>query len=263
MPDTDQPAGQAPNTVLLVVHQRHSDPGRVGLRLRTMGHDVEICRHACGEPLPMDMSRYAGVAVFGGPMSANDDHEDYIRNEIAWIPHVVESGTPFLGICLGAQLLSRAAGGVVTEHPEGKVEIGYYPVRATAAGKSFFPDEMQIFQWHREGFTTPATGTLLATGEHFSDQAFGMNGNALAIQFHPEVTEQMNRRWLIGGAARLVCPGAQQPDEHHAGRQRHDPFVDGWVDGFLQRWLDTDRRAEAGATPEPAPRRLRESEQVA
>lgn len=260
MPDTDPPAKHVPDTVLMVVHQRHSDPGRVGLRLRTMGYDVEMCRHACGEPLPRDMSRYAGVTVFGGPMSANDDHEDYIRNEIAWIPQVVDSGTPFLGICLGAQLLSRAAGGTVAEHPEGLVEIGYYPVRATAAGKAFLPDEMQIFQWHREGFTTPETATLLATGDHFSEQAFAMNGNALAIQFHPEVTEQMNRRWLIGGAARLACPGAQQPDEHMAGRQRHDPFVDDWVDGFLQRWLDMDRRA--GPEDGLKPTRVRESEQI-
>ncbi len=246
MPDTDRPATASPDTVLLVVHQRHSDPGRVGLRLRTLGHRVEICRHACGEPLPTDMDRYAGVAVFGGPMSANDDHEDYIRNEIDWIPDVVESGTPFLGICLGAQLLARAAGGTVAEHPEGRVEIGYYPVRATEAGKAFFPDEMRIFQWHREGFTTPDSGTLLATGDCFPEQAFGMNGNALAIQFHPEVTEQMNRRWLIGGAHRLVCPGAQQPEEHITGRRNHDPHVDGWVDGFLQRWLALDRRERPG-----------------
>lgn len=242
MPDTDLPPASSPDTVLLVVHQRHSDPGRVGLRLRTMGYRVDICRHACGEPLPLDLDRYAGVAVFGGPMSANDVHEEYIRNEIDWIPQVVESGTPFLGICLGAQLLARAAGGTVAEHPEGRVEIGYYPVRATEAGKAFFPDEMRIFQWHREGFTTPASGTLLATGDCFPEQAFAMNGNALAIQFHPEVTEQMNRRWLIGGAHRLVCPGAQQPDEHIAGRRQHDPHVDGWVDGFLRDWLALDRR---------------------
>ncbi|MDF1722637.1 MAG: gamma-glutamyl-gamma-aminobutyrate hydrolase family protein [Minwuia sp.] len=260
MPDTQTSADPSPRTVLLVVHQRLSDPGRVGLRLRTLGYNVEICRHACGEPLPTDMSRYAGVTVFGGPMSANDDHEDFIRNEIAWIPSVVESGVPFLGICLGAQLLSRAAGGAVAEHPEGRVEIGYYPVRATDAGKAFFPDEMRIFQWHREGFTTPETATLLATGDCFPEQAFAMNGNALAIQFHPEVTEQMNRRWLIGGAARLVCPGAQQPHEHHAARRNHDPFVDGWVDGFLQRWLDLDRR-KGGAVGSSASA-TRESEQA-
>lgn len=235
------------DTVLLVVHQRHSDPGRVGLRLRTLGYRLDICRHACGDCLPEDLGDYTGVAVFGGPMSANDGHEDFIRRELEWIPKVVEGGTPFLGICLGAQLLARAAGARVDAHPDGVVEIGYYPVRATAAGRPYFPDEMHIFQWHREGFELPASATLLATGEAYRNQAFSIDGNAFAIQFHPEVTEQMNRRWASKGVDRLECPGAQQPEEHLRARAEHDPKVDGWLDGFLERWLATDRRLEAAA----------------
>lgn len=228
--------------VLLVVHQKTSDPGRIGMRLRTLGHPIEICRHACGDPLPEDLSAYSGVVIFGGPQSANDD-EFFIRNELDWTPRVVESGTPFLGVCLGAQILAKAAGGVVEGHPEGQVEIGYYNVSATQAGEGMFPDEMTIFQWHREGFSLPDCATLLVSGsEHYPVQGIGVGPNALGIQFHPEVTEQMNRRWLIGGAARLDCPGAQQPHEHMAARARHDPHVDQWVDGFLAGWLATDQR---------------------
>ena len=228
--------------VLLVVHQKHSDPGRVGMRIRTLGYPVEICRHACGDPLPENFEDYAGAVVFGGPMSANDDHEDFIRNEIDWIPRAVESGAPFLGICLGAQLMARAAGAAVRAHPEGLVEIGYYPVRATEAGQTIFPEEMHIFQWHREGFELPESGTLLATGDAYQNQAFCLGDHALGIQFHPEVTEQMNRRWLIGGAERLGLPNAQQPDQHLTARRQHDIFVDEWVDDFLRDWLATDRR---------------------
>jgi GMP synthase (glutamine-hydrolysing) len=228
--------------VLLVVHQKTSDPGRIGMRLRTMGWPIDICRHACGDPLPESLDGYSGVVIFGGPQSANDDHEDFIRNELDWTPKVIDSGTPFLGVCLGAQIMARAYGGTVGEHPEGQVEIGYYPVRATQAGEEFFPDEMRIFQWHREGFEVPDCATLMATGDHYENQAIGIGPNAVGIQFHPEVTEQMNRRWLIGGAARLECPGAQQPDEHMLARATHDPFVDQWVDGFLRKWLSTDQR---------------------
>ncbi|WP_416898200.1 MAG: glutamine amidotransferase-related protein [Minwuia sp.] len=228
--------------VLLVVHQQHSDPGRIGLRLRTMGYPLHICRHACGDPLPESLDDYSGVIIFGGPMSANDDHEDFIRNEIDFTPKAIESGAPFLGVCLGAQIMARAYGGAVSEHPEGQVEIGYYPVRATQAGETFFPKEMRIFQWHREGFELPDCATLLATGDQYRNQAIGVGPNGIGIQFHPEVTEQMNRRWLIGGAHRLESPGAQQPDAHHAGRAEHDPFVDRWVDEFLACWLSTDQR---------------------
>ena len=231
------------NKVLQIVHQRQSDPGRVGLRLRTLGYEIEVCRHAsCEHPLPENFEDYAGVVVFGGPMSANDDHEDYIRSELEWIPKVIESGTPFLGICLGAQLMSRAAGGTVSEHPHGEVEIGYYPVCATRAGADIFLPEMHIFQWHREGFSIPESGTLLATGNAYENQAFSLADHALGIQFHPEVTEQMNRRWLIAGAERLQCPGARPAETHMPDRAKYDPIVDGWVDGFLQGWLDTDRR---------------------
>ncbi|PJK28882.1 glutamine amidotransferase-related protein [Minwuia thermotolerans] len=231
--------------VLLVVHQKHSDPGRVGMRLRTLGNQVEICRHACGDPLPEDFDAYRGVVVFGGPMSANDDHEPFIRSELDWIPRAVESGAPFLGICLGAQLLARAGGAAVRAHPEGLVEIGYYPVRATEAGQDLFPNEMHIFQWHREGFELPAEAALLATGDVYRNQAFSLGDHAIGIQFHPEVTEQMNRRWLIGGAERLGLPNAQQPEAHIAGRRQHDIFVDEWVDDFLSQWLARDAR-EAG-----------------
>lgn len=212
------------------------------MRIRTLGYPVEICRHACGDPLPKNFDDYSGAVVFGGPMSANDDHEDFIRSELEWIPRAVDSRAPFLGICLGAQLLARAAGAAVRAHPEGLVEIGYYPVRATEAGRDLFPDEMHIFQWHREGFELPESGTLLATGDAYQNQAFSMGDHAVAIQFHPEVTEQMNRRWLIGGAERLSLPNAQQPEEHLSARRQHDVFVDEWVDDFLRDWLARDAR---------------------
>ncbi len=212
------------------------------MRLRTLGHQIEICRHACGDPLPENFDAYRGVVVFGGPMSANDDHEPFIRSELDWIPRAVESGAPFLGICLGAQLLARAGGAAVRAHPEGLVEIGYYPVRATEAGQDLFPNEMHIFQWHREGFELPEDAELLATGDAYQNQAFSLCDHAIGIQFHPEVTEQMNRRWLIGGAERLGLPNAQQPEAHIAGRRQHDVFVDEWVDDFLGQWLARDGR---------------------
>ena len=237
------------NKLALVVHQRHSDPGRVGLVLRTMGYRLDIVRSGCGEPLPVDFDAYAGAVVFGGPMSANDDHEPFIRAELDWIPKAVETGLPFLGVCLGAQLFARAAGGRVAALDSGKIEVGYVPIRATAAGRDFFQPEMHVYQFHREGMEPPSESVILAEGEVYRTQAFRHGANAWGIQFHPEVTEQMNRRWNQKGAHRLVEPGAQQPERQYADRRRFDGAVARWLPEFLATWLASDTR---GARPELA-----------
>ena len=70
--------------VLLVLHQEHSTPGRVGRLLRERGHPLDIRRPCLGDPLPESLAEHAGAVIFGGPMSANDAH-DFIVRETDWI----------------------------------------------------------------------------------------------------------------------------------------------------------------------------------
>ena len=103
-----------PKKIAIVVHQEHSRPGRVGALLEKRGYELHRLCPNLGCNLPDDMSDYAGVVIFGGPMSANDCGTlAGIKCELDWIPKVVEAGVPFLGLCLGAQLLTRAVGGQV------------------------------------------------------------------------------------------------------------------------------------------------------
>ncbi|HJM50934.1 MAG TPA: glutamine amidotransferase [Alphaproteobacteria bacterium] len=224
--------------VLLIVHQHSSDPGRVARQLRVLGYGLDVRRPALGEALPATLDDHAGAIVFGGPMSANDDHLDFIRAEIDWIPLVLAAGKPFLGICLGAQMLARVLGQRVYEHPEGQAEIGFYPIEATAAGRraGLFGGPLRAYQWHREGFDLPAGAELLATGEIFPNQAFRL-GNAYGIQFHPEVTHKIMSRWVTKGAERLKTPGAQSAEHQLALRRRCEPGVIRWLSHFLQVWL--------------------------
>ncbi len=107
------PVGR-PKKIAIVVHQEHSRPGRVGTLLEKRGYELHRLCPNLGCELPEDMSDHAGVVIFGGPMSANDCGTlAGIKCELDWIPKVVEAGVPFLGLCLGAQLLARAAGGRV------------------------------------------------------------------------------------------------------------------------------------------------------
>ena len=117
-------------SILIILHQEHSTPGRVGNALRQLGYALDIRRPRFGDPLPQTMADHAASIIFGGPMSAND-HDDFIRREIDWIAVPLRENKPFLGICLGAQMFARHLGGKVFRHPEGHAEIGYYPIRPT------------------------------------------------------------------------------------------------------------------------------------
>jgi GMP synthase (glutamine-hydrolysing) len=228
--------------VLVILHQEHSTPGRVGLRLSARGYRLDIRRPRFGDPLPETLAGHAGAIVFGGPMSANDS-DDYIRGETEWIGVPLSEGAPFLGLCLGGQMLARHLGAAVGPDPQGRVEIGYYDIRPTEAGRrllSPWPDRVHHF--HREGFALPAGATLLAEGDIFPNQAFAVGGTAFALQFHIELTMAMVGRWTgrIGERARL--PGAQPPGEHLAGRALHDWKTAAFLDRFLDFWLATDLR---------------------
>lgn len=79
-------------------------------------------------------------------MSANDDQTlPFIRTELDWIPTALGSGKPFLGICLGAQLLARTLGATVAPHPESQAEIGYFPVVPTRSGREYFDGPLKMY----------------------------------------------------------------------------------------------------------------------
>jgi GMP synthase (glutamine-hydrolysing) len=145
---------------------------------------------------------------------------------------------PFLGVCLGAQMLTRQLGGKVSPHPQGHAEIGYYPIRPTALARSIcepWPD--QVYQWHREGFELPCGAELIAEGDAFPVQAFRFGGAAFALQFHPDVTHAIICRWTARGHKRMELPGAKPRAAHFADRAVHDPIGRTWLAAFLDHWL--------------------------
>ncbi len=224
--------------LLLVMQTPDASAGRCGRKLRERGYQLECCYPLSGEPLPAGMDGYAGVVVFGGPMSANDaDKLPGIRAQLDWIPQALNSGRPFLGICLGAQLLARALGATVQPHPAGLAEIGYFPVQPTAAGQTTFDAPLHVYHWHHEGFALPVGAELLASGERFPHQAYRYGANAFGVQFHPEVDRAILEHWLVDGAHELTAPGAQSAAEQRDRHARHDAALDRWLEVFLEGWL--------------------------
>lgn len=245
----DEAEGLRPSagTVLVVLHQARSTPGRIGQRLQARGYALDVRRPALGEALPETLGGHAGVVVFGGPMSANDD-SPFLAEEMRLLERALAAGTPTLGICLGAQLMARALGARVAPHREGTCEIGYYPLSATPAGDALMPWPSHVYHWHSEGFDLPAGAELLATGEAFPNQAYRYGGSAYGLQFHPEVTREMMCAWTERGAHHLTRPGAQPGASHLDGWSRYDGAVDCWLDRFLSAFLAGDP-AEAEASP--------------
>ncbi len=226
--------------VLIVVHQEKSTPGRVGEFLTARGYSLDRRCPNLGDPLPTDLSGYAASVVFGGPMSANDDHLPGIRAELEWLEkYALPSGRPLLGICLGGQQIARVLGARVGKHQDGLVEIGYYEVVPTESGGDFLESPTVFYQWHTETFEIPDDAVHLAHNENFTGQAFRYDGCTYAIEFHPEMTREMVDSWCRseGGSLKLGLPGAQPREAHLEGYVRFAAATDRWLGRFLDQRL--------------------------
>jgi GMP synthase (glutamine-hydrolysing) len=179
-------------------------------------------------------------------MSANDDAKlPFIADELRWIDRLLAAGTPFFGVCLGAQLMARAQGARVMPHDQGMMEIGYWPIEATSVGEPVMNGLGMVYHWHGEGFDLPTGAELLATGRTFPHQAVRFAPNAYGVQFHPEVTRDILSYWSTEANEHLCKPGAQSYDEQLAGCDCHDEAMARWTDHFIGLWLG--RRTAATA----------------
>lgn len=221
--------------ILIILHQQQSCPGHIGRWLARRGHRLDIRRPRFGDPLPGTLANHAGAVVFGGPMSVND-RDDFIRRETEWIGVALKEQKPLLGICLGAQMLARHLGSTVAAHPEDAVEIGYHPIRPTehVADGGAWPT--RVYQWHREGFEVPHGGRVLATADGaFRNQAFSYGPAAVGLQFHPEITCSIMRRWTAQNREGMAEAGMWP--RHLVEHVRHAPAVRAWLDRFLSAWI--------------------------
>lgn len=143
-----------------------------------------------------DIKDADALILLGGSMSANDNLS-FIKREIEHVQAAVQSGKPLLGICLGAQVISKALGSKV--YSNGKKEIGWEPVTFTnvARNDALFHghDSEVIFHWHGETFDLPEDAVLLASSAACRHQAFRFGDRVYGLQFHLEVTPQMISPW--------------------------------------------------------------------
>lgn len=186
--------------VLVFQHIGCETPGIFLELLREQSLPVETVKLFEGERPPEDLSRFSRLLVMGGPMSVNDEADyPWLKAEDRILKEALTLDVPTLGICLGSQLIAKAAGGTVRQGP--RKEIGWYPVRLTAAARHdrLFresPETIEVFQWHGEYFDTPPGAVNLASSDLYSCQAFSIGQNVYGLLFHLEVTGAMVKEWV-------------------------------------------------------------------
>ncbi|TGC07447.1 type 1 glutamine amidotransferase [Methanolobus halotolerans] len=157
-----------------------------------------------GEIFP-DPQKYAAVLVFGGPDSANDSTEK-MNDELKKVRKAVENGIPYMGICLGMQVLVKACGGKVRKNDIKEVgfkgpdseyfKIDVCPGREKESLLKGLESSLKIFHLHGETVVITDEMELLATGKFCRDQVVKVGNNAYGFQGHFELTSHMLDMWL-------------------------------------------------------------------
>jgi GMP synthase (glutamine-hydrolysing) len=185
--------------VLSVIHGEEVRTELFAPVVEDLGHRLDEWSFAWGRPAPRPLDSYDAVLVFGGAMHADHDRwHSWLREETMWLQQLLARRTPVLGICLGVQLLARAAGAWVGPLP--RSEIGWCEVELTAAGSEdpvvgVLPERFAALQWHHYTYGLPAGAVELARSAACS-QAFRLGDCCWGVQFHPEVTRVQLERWL-------------------------------------------------------------------
>lgn len=193
--------------VLALTHGPSVGPGVFGDAVRVAGHELAV-HELPAAGVPRDDAD--AVIVLGGAMHPDEeDRHGWLRPELRYLERQLERGTPLLGVCLGSQLIARAAGARVFRADE--PEVGWLPVELTAAGAadpvaSALPERFDAFQWHHYTHELPEGAVELARSP-VCLQAFRL-GAAWGVQFHPEVRAEQLESWLAEDPDDVADPAA-------------------------------------------------------
>jgi GMP synthase (glutamine-hydrolysing) len=179
------------------------------------------------------------LVVLGGPIGAYEEAlYPFLTRELALIEKRLTAERPVLGICLGAQLMARAAGARV--YP-GRKELGWAALDLTEAGKRsplrFIDAASKVLHWHGDTFDLPAGAAHLAATEKTPHQAFAIGRHALGLQFHIEATTQGLERWYVGHALEIAATPGVSLAALRADAADAAPILAPQARAALESWL--------------------------
>ena len=192
-----------PKTIYAIQHLAFEDLGaledvlyELGFRVRYFEAGVEDLSKAL---------EYTGLTIIlGGPIGVYEANDyPFLQQEIDLLKLRLDKKLPTLGICLGAQLIAHALGAkVYAGHVK---EIGWSTLDIRYANQNLLAPlaNTPVLHWHGDTFDLPEQATLLASSNIYSNQAFQIGSNILALQFHIEVANESLEKWLIGHSCEL------------------------------------------------------------
>ena len=186
--------------VLFIKHIDIEGPDTFGEYFRRRGIEVRTVDMHHHGLLPENPHGIDAVISLGGPMNVYEEEKyPFLIAESEFIKKILSAKVPFMGICLGSQLLAKVCGAKVRMSPE--KEIGFFPVHLSGYGQKDalfkgLPEGLEVFQWHEDMWELPSGATLLASSLGCPHQAFKVGPCAYGIQFHMEVTEPTIREWI-------------------------------------------------------------------
>ncbi len=217
--------------VAVIMHVESEGPGVFGALLAAAGAEVRTVRLHLGEALPAPGDLDA-VLSMGGPMNVYEEQRyPFLREEMHFLQQAAARELPVLGICLGAQMIAKAAGAAVTRNRV--EEIGWGTVSLTGEGladplfRGLSP-VLPVFQWHGDTFAIPEGGALLATGADCHHQAFRYR-RSCGLQFHLEADAALLKSWFAGSEAEREILR-----RHGELAPQLDPLARALFDNFLQ-----------------------------
>lgn len=222
--------------VTVVVHHEKTRLGWLAAYLEQHWGQLQVLRSFADE-LPDPATLSGPVVVMGGVMGVADiPHLPWLAREVEWIGQVVRANHPYLGICLGGQLMAHALGHTVKGCEEGTMECGYYPTHV-----STLPSH--VYHWHQDGIyvTDQGCGDVECLGASAWKQGRTTQAiarfRALGTQFHPEVDPITIQQWLAADPAHTTLPCARPADTHLADHARYGAGQADWLAARLgQMW---------------------------
>jgi GMP synthase (glutamine-hydrolysing) len=228
--------------VLSLIHQDNAPTGTFADAVRARGAELTEWNIANGAPPELPES-YDAVFIFGGGMHLDqEESHPWLRDEHDLIKGLLAEEVPVFGVCLGSQLIAKAAGAHVGPAP--REEIGWHEVELTpqAADDPVLggaPERFTAFQWHSYSFELPPGATALARSE-VGLQAYRLGDSAWGIQFHAEVTQEIIEDWARSDGARRQFDPEPMARWNQLGR--------GLADRFLEVAARRPRRSRSAAT---------------